>query len=67
MVFTSSVFLFVFFPISLILYFNPFFRELKYKNVILLFLSIGFYAWGEPIFIFIVLFSVFVNWFMAWR
>lgn len=65
MVFTSSFFLFVFFPITLILYFNPFFRSLKCKNMILVFLSIGFYAWGEPVFVFVVLFSSFVNWWSA--
>lgn len=65
MVFTSSIFLFVFFPVSLILYFNPLMRNLKYKNMILLLLSIGFYAWGEPLFVFVVLLSVFANWRLA--
>lgn len=65
MVFTSSIFLFVFFPITLILYFNPFFRSLRYRNMILVFLSIGFYAWGEPVFVFVVLFSAFINWWLA--
>lgn len=65
MVFTSSIFLFVFFPVTLILYFNPLLRKLKYRNIILLLLSIGFYAWGEPVFVFVVLLSVLANWLLA--
>lgn len=33
--------------------------------MILLLLSIGFYAWGEPLFVFVVLLSVFSNWRLA--
>ncbi len=58
MVFSSTIFLFFFLPITLIGYYliNP-----KYRNALLLLVSIFFYAWGEPKFIFIMLFSIFIN------
>lgn len=67
MVFSSTGFLFIFFPIVIILYFNPLWklfgnRERKIKNFIMLVASLFFYAWGEPRFIFIMLGSIFVNW-----
>ena len=54
MVFSSFVFLLVFLPIVLILYFlcPP-----KGRNLILLLASLLFYAWGEPIYVLIMLFS----------
>ena len=67
MVFSSNIFLFVFFPLLLILYFLPLrvCKNVKYKNCILLLFSLGFYAWGEPVFIFLLLLSLFVNWGIA--
>ncbi len=65
MVFSSTVFLFAFFPLTLILYFNPLIKNIKYKNMVLLLMSLAFYAWGEPIFVFVMVFSVFFNWIMG--
>lgn len=67
MVFSSNIFLFVFFPLLLILYFLPLrvCKNVNYKNCILLLFSLGFYAWGEPVFIFLLLLSLFVNWGIA--
>ena len=62
MVFSSSVFLFLFLPSLLILYYFPFFRNRTWRNTVLMLFSIGFYAWGEPVFVFVMLFSIFVNW-----
>lgn len=67
MVFSSTEFLFIFFPIVILLYFNPLLKkfkksERKIKNAIMLIASLVFYAWGEPRFIFIMLGSIFVNW-----
>lgn len=54
MVFSSFVFLLVFLPLVLILYFiSP--RRLK--NLVLLIASLIFYAWGEPVYVLIMLFS----------
>jgi D-alanyl-lipoteichoic acid acyltransferase DltB (MBOAT superfamily) len=65
MVFSSTIFLFLFLPILLICYFNPIWKNRNVKNVIILFASLGFYAWGEPIFIFVMLVSIGFNWFIG--
>ncbi len=54
MVFSSIPFLFVFFPIVLGVYYA---LPRKGKNLFLLLASLFFYAWGEPIYILIMLFS----------
>ena len=54
MVFSSFVFLLVFLPIILILYFIC---PAKWRNVVLLLGSLIFYAWGEPKYVLIMLFS----------
>lgn len=64
MVLSSVEFLFLFLPIVLIAYYLPI-KNRVYKNAILLISSLGFYAWGEPVFIFIMLFSVAINWLLA--
>lgn len=54
MVFSSIPFLFFFLPACLILYYAaPF----KLKNYILLAFSLGFYAWGEPVYIILMIFA----------
>lgn len=65
MVFSSTVFLFLFLPISLILYFNPLGKSRTYKNSILLLVSLAFYAWGEPVFVFVMLFSILANYLLG--
>lgn len=58
-------FLFVFLPVVMILYFVPVFeshsRELNKKNLILCLSSLIFYAWGEPVYIVLMLISIFFN------
>lgn len=65
MVFSSAVFLFVFFPIVLILYFLPVIgdtqKDLRKKNIVLFLSSLVFYAWGEPVYIVLMLISIFFN------
>ncbi len=63
MVFSSIPFLFFFFPLFLILYYIVPFKSyhIKWKNVILLVFSLFFYAWGEPIYILLMLFSTFLD------
>lgn len=65
MVFSSTVFLFLFFPILLFVYYNPFFRTRFFKNVVLFLFSLFFYAWGEPVFVFLMMFSIFVTWLLG--
>lgn len=65
MVFSSTLFLFLFLPITLILYFNPLCKKREYRNIVLLIMSLGFYAWGEPIFVFIMLALIVLDWKLA--
>lgn len=58
MVFSSIVFLLYFLPIFLLIYF---FIDKKYKNGVILLGSIFFYAWGAPKFIFVILFTTFLD------
>lgn len=62
MVFSSTIFLAVFLPLLLIVYYNPVFKSLTFKNIILFLASLVFYAWGEPIYVFLMIFSVMVSW-----
>ncbi len=54
MVFSSTIFLFRFLPIFFILYFLV---PGRMKNIILLLGSLFFYAWGEPVYVLLMLFS----------
>lgn len=58
LVFSSITFLFYFLPLVLFCYFIS---PSKLKNLTLLFFSLIFYAWGEPKYIFIMLFSSVVD------
>lgn len=62
MVFSSVIFLFVFLPITLGIYFliNP-----KWRNIWLLCASLLFYSWGEPKYIVLMLVSIVSNYFFA--
>jgi alginate O-acetyltransferase complex protein AlgI len=55
MVFSSLIFLYCFLPASLLLYFAV--PGISFKNFILLIFSLVFYAWGEPVWICLLLFS----------
>ncbi|MBO4898184.1 MAG: MBOAT family protein [Clostridia bacterium] len=65
MVFSSSVFLFGFLPVALIFYYLVFKNSRTCQNVFLFIISIFFYAWGEPVFVLVMLLSILVNWFCA--
>lgn len=58
MVFSSMTFLFGFLPLVLMLYYIS---PMKVKNVIILISGIIFYAWGEPFYVIIMLFSTIVD------
>ena len=61
MVFSSAVFLFLFLPITVLVYYSPLCKAVRAKNGWLLLVSLGFYAWGEPIYILLMLLSIAVN------
>ncbi len=59
MVFSSTVFLFIFFPVTYLLYLII--PSIKIKNILLIITSLLFYAFGEPVTVFLMIFSVAVN------
>ncbi len=64
MLFTSLEFLLVFFPIALGVYYI---LPHKARNYWLLLASLFFYAWGEPAFVFGLMFSILFNYLLALR
>ncbi|PAV31295.1 membrane-bound O-acyltransferase family protein [Virgibacillus profundi] len=58
MVFSNLVFLFIFLPFVLFCYFIV---KNEWRNFILLLASLFFYAWGEPKYVFLMLFSILIN------
>ena len=58
MIFSSSLFLLYFLPILLIIYFLI---DRSYKNWLLLIVSVLFYAWGAPLFVFWVMAAVVID------
>lgn len=65
MVFSSMIFLWLFLPITIIGYYmidDASIMDFRYKNLLLLAASLIFYAWGEPIYILLMLLSILVNW-----
>ena len=61
MTFSSSVFIFVFLPIALILYYLPVKPKEIYRNIALLLVSMVFYTYGEPVYAVLLLCSILVN------
>ena len=57
MLFSSNIFLFLFLPVTLLGYYilRP---SVRLKNYFLLLMSLGFYAWGEPVYVFLMLASI---------
>jgi D-alanyl-lipoteichoic acid acyltransferase DltB (MBOAT superfamily) len=47
------------------IYYNPIFKGRKFRNIFLLLASLAFYAWGEPLFVFLMIFSIFITWFLG--
>ena len=62
MVFSSTIFIYIYLPITLFLYYL---LPTRYNNYILLVASILFYAWGEPIFVLVMLVSIYINFYLA--
>jgi alginate O-acetyltransferase complex protein AlgI len=63
MIFASLNFLFLFFPLFLGAYFA--FPGRSYRNFVLFIFSLVFYAWGEPVYVFVMIFSVLMNYAVA--
>lgn len=58
MVFSSLTFIFVFLTVTLILYYAV---PKKLKNVVILISGLLFYAWGEPIYVLVMILSTFID------
>lgn len=63
MIFSSLEFLCVFFPITYLLY--TMLPSVKMKNALLVLVSLCFYAYGEPIYVLLMMFSAFLNYVCA--
>lgn len=63
MVFSSLFFLCVFLPINIFLYYAV--NNNTYKNAVLIVSSLAFYAWGEPIWISVLVLSALFNYFIG--
>jgi len=62
-VFSSLIFLFLFLPACLLLYFAC--RSLTAKNIVLVVFSLIFYAWGEPVYVLLLVASAVLNYAMG--
>ena len=58
MVFSSLVFMFAFLPVVLLFYYI---LPVKFRNTFLLVADLIFYGWGEPVLVFLMLFSIVIN------
>ena len=58
MIFSSLTFLFAYLPVTLALYFLV---PLRWRNWVLLVVSLFFYGWGEPVYILIMFLSILID------
>ena len=75
MVFSNLIFLYLFLPLCLAAYFLC--RSIPAKNAVLIVFSLIFYAWGEPVYLFLMIAAAAVHWgfglliesacFLCWR
>lgn len=63
MVFSSLFFLYLFLPVLLILYFV--FKNTTYRNWVMILFSFAFYAWGEPVWIVLLLIASLIGYVFA--
>lgn len=62
MVFSSSLFVFLFLPVFLLVYYLT---PAKFKNIVILVASTFFYMWGAPKFVFVLFGSIFLDFYLA--
>ena len=64
MLFSSNVFLYFYFPITLLAYFVT---PRKWRNLVLFLVSLFFYGWGEPVYVLLMAATIALNYiFGAW-
>ena len=64
MLFSSTIFLIIFLPTVLLGYF-VILKKTAWRNAFLLICSLLFYAWGEPKYVFLMLASIAINYFLG--
>ena len=63
MLFSSIIFLYFFLPLTIFLYF---FAPQKGRNFVLLIMSIIFYAWGEPVYVLLMIAQITASFLLVW-
>ncbi len=63
MVFSNLFFIYLFLPLNLLLYFAV--KNQTWRNVVLLGFSLVFYAWGEPVWVFMLILTALLDYFWA--
>ncbi|NCB52377.1 MAG: hypothetical protein EOM54_10950 [Clostridia bacterium] len=58
MVFSSILFIFIYLPVVLAIYYLS---PARWRNPVLFVANLVFYGWGEPVYILLMLFSITVN------
>ena len=58
MVFSSVIFLFAYLPVTLLIHAVT---PLRFRNLVLLVFNLIFYAWGEPVYVVIMLLSILID------
>ena len=59
MVFSSLTFLYAYLPIVLAVYFLV---PMRWRNLVLLIVSLFFYGWGESVYVLVMIASIIINW-----
>ena len=65
MLFTSTDFLYLFLPVTVLVYYVFLRKSRMLQNIFLLFASLFFYGWGEPKFVLVMLMSIVANYIFA--
>ena len=63
MSFSDLFFIYLFLPVCLLVYYRA--RKIRSRNLILIIFSLIFYAWCEPVWVLLLLFSTVINWFLG--
>ncbi len=63
MLFSSLEFLYLFMPVTLIIYFLS---PVRWRNLALLLVSLVFYGWGEPTYVFLMVFTIILDYILGW-
>ena len=63
LVFSSLFFLYLFLPLNLVFYY--FAKTTKARNIVMLIFSLIFYAWGEPLYVLLLIFMASCDWLIS--